>query len=131
MREDPKPTTAAEPPTFETALAELQRVVHDLEEGQLGLEASLARFETGIELLRSCCRILDSAEQKIEILTGADAAGNPETAPFDATASFDQQAKGTKKPGRKRSAPKGEPNVPDAPSSPAAAEPDSEDDRLF
>ena len=35
---------------FEDALAELEQVVHDLEDGQIGLEDSLARYERGVGL---------------------------------------------------------------------------------
>src|SRR5215472_1669203 len=92
------------PRNFEASLAVLQQIVHELEEGNLGLEASLARFEEGIRLLRSCHEILERAEQKIEILTGTDAAGNPQFAPFDATATLDSAEKGGTKPGRRRAA---------------------------
>jgi exodeoxyribonuclease VII small subunit len=111
------------PLTFEAALAQLQGVVHDLEEGTLGLEPSLARFEEGIRLLRNCYQILDRAEQKIEILTGQDAAGNPVTAPFDATATFAGEDKPAKKPGRRRSAKEpGESSSPAADSSGSGAD---------
>jgi exodeoxyribonuclease VII small subunit len=93
-------------PTFEGALAELQQIVHDLEEGELGLETSLSRFEEGIRLLRSCYRILEDAEQKIEILTRTDASGNPVTEPFDAAATFEGSKEPAKKPGRRRKAAK-------------------------
>ena len=94
------------PQSFEGSLTQLQKIVQDLEEGQLGLEASLSRFEEGIGILRSCFRILEQAEQRIEILTGQDAAGNPVTAPFDATATFEGGEKPAKKPGRRRPAAK-------------------------
>ena len=71
---------AAETPStvvsFEESLTELQMIVADLEEGSLGLESSLARFERGVGLLRACYVILDSAEQKIEILAQGDATGS-------------------------------------------------------
>ncbi len=67
-------------------LAELQDLVRILEEGTLGLDESIARFERGISLLRRCYQALERAEQKIELLTGFDRAGNPVTAPFDANA---------------------------------------------
>ena len=103
-------TSAAEPPrSFESALAVLQQIVHELEEGNLGLEASLARFEEGIHLLRSCHQILEQAEQRIEILTGTDAAGNPQLAPFDATATLEAGEKLAARPGRRRAAPASEP----------------------
>ena len=55
--------------SFEESLTELQSIVSELEDGSLGLEASLARFERGVGLLRACHVILESAEQKIETLT--------------------------------------------------------------
>jgi exodeoxyribonuclease VII small subunit len=97
------------PPTFEGSLANLQKIVQDLEDGNLGLEASLSRFEEGIRLLRSCYRILEEAEQKIEILTGVDGEGTPVTAPFDASATFEGGEKPVKKPGRRRGTTKGDP----------------------
>ena len=99
---------ASAPQSFEGSLAQLQQIVRDLEEGQLGLEVSLSRFEEGIGLLRSCFRILEQAEQRIEILTGQDAAGNPVTAPFDSTATFEGGERPAKKPGRRRGASKPE-----------------------
>lgn len=104
----PEPTNDSTAPSFEGALSQLQQIVHDLEEGELGLEPSLARFEQGIRLLRNCYQILEQAEQKIEILTGQDAAGNPVTAAFDAAATFEGTEKPAKKPGRRRAATKTE-----------------------
>jgi exodeoxyribonuclease VII small subunit len=69
---------------FEAALSELERIVQQLESGSLGLEPSMARFEQGIALLRQCYETLETAEQRIELLTGMDADGNPRTAPFPA-----------------------------------------------
>jgi exodeoxyribonuclease VII small subunit len=127
------------PLTFEAALEQLQTIVHELEEGELGLEASLARFEEGVRLLRTCYVILEQAEQKIEILTGADAAGNPVTAPFDATATFDAPDKPARKPARRRAAPRheeaGPPEVAPAPAAPSPVEEVEEEEtdgqRLF
>lgn len=70
-------------PSFEAALASLEQIVHDLEEGQLGLAESLTRYEGGVKLLKQCFGLLENAERKIELLTGVDAAGNPVTRPFD------------------------------------------------
>jgi exodeoxyribonuclease VII small subunit len=89
-------------PTFETALEQLQSIVHELEEGELGLETSLARFETGVGLLKQCYQILEQSEQRIEILTGVDGKGNPVVSPFDATATIESAEKGLKKPGKRR-----------------------------
>jgi exodeoxyribonuclease VII small subunit len=89
---------------FEQALDRLEFIVHELEEGQIGLEVSLARFEEGIRLLKNCHQVLEQAEQRIEILTGTDAAGNPLCAPFDARASVEASDPPERKPGRRRSA---------------------------
>lgn len=122
---DPVEPEAA--PTFEAALEELQRIVHELEEGRVGLETSLARFEEGVGLLRNCYRLLEQAEQRIEVLTGTDAQGNAITAPFDATATIEANDRGTKKPGRRRTATK-----PAATSAgPEAEEPEADEQRLF
>ncbi len=76
---------AAETPSsigsFEESLTELQAIVADLEDGSLGLESSLARFERGVGLLRACYVILDSAEQKIEVLAQVDATGSSQSEP--------------------------------------------------
>ena len=89
--------------SFEDQLAALQQIVSALESGQLGLEDSLARFEEGIGLLRQCQERLNSARQQIELLTGFDAAGQPITQPFDATATFTEPgAATTSKPAAKR-----------------------------
>jgi exodeoxyribonuclease VII small subunit len=69
--------------TFEQALAELDQVVRDLEDGQLGLEDALARYEKGVGLLKGCYAQLRVAEQRIVLLTGLDADGQPVTQPFE------------------------------------------------
>lgn len=72
--------------TFEQALAAIEAIVHELEEGQLGLEESLTRFERGAKLLRQCHEELQRAERRIELLTGVDADGRPICTPLDETA---------------------------------------------
>ena len=73
---------AAEP-TFEQALVEIEAIVRDLEEGRIGLEASLARYEQGVRLLRRCYEMLAQAERRIELVRGVDAEGNPVTTPLE------------------------------------------------
>lgn len=80
---------AESPVSFEESLGELQSIVSELEDGALGLETSLARFERGIGLLRTCYQILEAAEAKVEILTRFQAEGAAVTAPFGTAASFD------------------------------------------
>jgi exodeoxyribonuclease VII small subunit len=69
--------------SFEEALAELEGVVRDLEDGRLGLNDSLGRYEEGVRLLRFCHAALDQAERRIMLLTGVDESGAATTRPFD------------------------------------------------
>ncbi len=69
--------------TFEHSLAELETVVHDLEEGQLGLAEALARYEQGVKHLKHCYQLLEAAERKIDLLTGVAGDGTPSTTPFE------------------------------------------------
>jgi exodeoxyribonuclease VII small subunit len=68
--------------SFEHSLAELEAIVHDLEDGQLGLADALARYEQGVKHLKHCYALLQEAEQKIELLTGVADDGTPITEPF-------------------------------------------------
>ena len=79
-QEKPEPDDCE--PCFEESLAELEAIVHALEDGQLGLTESLARYEAGVKRLRHCFQLLQQAERKIELLTRVDAAGNAVTQPF-------------------------------------------------
>jgi exodeoxyribonuclease VII small subunit len=64
--------------TFESSLKELERIVEELEAGDLPLERSLELFEQGVKLSRECQKRLDQAERKVEILLkGADGSYSP------------------------------------------------------
>ena len=65
---------------FESALAELESIVKDLEQGNLALEKSLRLFERGVELSRYCHTRLDAAERRIEVLTEQGEPGPPPAA---------------------------------------------------
>jgi len=54
---------------FESAIAELEKIVKQLEEGDLPLETSLALFERGVTLSRYCHDQLGAAQQRIEVLS--------------------------------------------------------------
>jgi exodeoxyribonuclease VII small subunit len=54
---------------FESAIAELEKIVKQLEEGDLALDKSLALFERGVELSRYCHEQLGAAQLRIELLT--------------------------------------------------------------
>lgn len=53
---------------FEAALAELEGIVREMENGDLELEASITAYRRGIELLKHCRGQLDTAEAQIRIL---------------------------------------------------------------
>jgi exodeoxyribonuclease VII small subunit len=78
----PKPRAFAPPQDYESALAELDALVADMEAGQLSLEASLAAYRRGAELLAFCRRQLAAAEQQVRILED----GNLQPFPTETTA---------------------------------------------
>ncbi|AEC19001.1 hypothetical protein PT7_0461 [Pusillimonas sp. T7-7] len=59
---------AALPQDFETALAQLESLVAQMETGTLALDQSLAAYEQGVELAKICQRRLDQAEQQVRVL---------------------------------------------------------------
>ena len=81
--------------SFEDSLSDLERIVRDLEDGQLGLDEALARYEQGVALIRACQTQLGAAEQRILTLTGAEADGEAVLQPFahEATAKVAARAK--------------------------------------
>jgi exodeoxyribonuclease VII small subunit len=66
----------AEGLSFEAQLAQLERIVRELERGDLPLERSLELFEQGVRLSRECQERLNEAERRIEVLLRDDA-GRP------------------------------------------------------
>ncbi len=56
-------------PDFESNLAQLEKLVAEMEKGELSLDKSLKAFEQGIAIARACQQALSEAEQKVEILT--------------------------------------------------------------
>jgi exodeoxyribonuclease VII small subunit len=72
---DADPTPA---PSFEDQLRQLEGLVDTLERGDLSLEASLAAFERGVLLTRTCQQALDAAEQRVRILTSSTEGAEPE-----------------------------------------------------
>jgi exodeoxyribonuclease VII small subunit len=57
---------------FEKSLKQLETLVDILEKGDLSLEDSLKNFEQGVKLTRECRQALQSAEQKISVLSKQD-----------------------------------------------------------
>lgn len=62
--------------TFENSLSDLEKIVRQLEDGDLSLEESLKLFEDGVKLSRECQERLNQAERRIEVLL-KDEEGNP------------------------------------------------------
>jgi len=59
-------------PAFEEALAELEKIVANMEAGQLPLEESLAAYKRGTELLKFCQQKIQDAESQVRVLTEAN-----------------------------------------------------------
>ena len=72
----------SKPKTFESSLEELERIVRELEHGELTLEKSLELFEQGVKLSRECQERLNQAERRIEMLT-RDNQGRPIVTAFE------------------------------------------------
>ena len=59
--------------TFEQNLRRLEEIVRAMERGDVALEESLKLFQEGTELVRSCGKLLDDAEQQVKlVLSGPD-----------------------------------------------------------
>ncbi|PIE45432.1 MAG: exodeoxyribonuclease VII small subunit [Gammaproteobacteria bacterium] len=52
--------------TYEVAIAELEKILSQLENNDLPLEAAIKQFESGVALIKHCQAILDNTEQKIK-----------------------------------------------------------------
>ena len=63
--------------SFEESLAELEKIVSEMESGEMGLEEMVASFERGQKLVKACGKRLDEIERRIEVIKrGTD--GQPE-----------------------------------------------------
>jgi exodeoxyribonuclease VII small subunit len=74
--------TQAQSKNFEAGLAALEKIVRELERGDLPLEESLKLFEEGVRLSRECQERLSQAERRIEVLL-SDGEGRPVLSAFD------------------------------------------------
>ncbi len=74
--------TEAQGKGFEASLTALEKIVRELERGDLPLEKSLELFEQGVRLSRECQERLDQAERRIEVLL-RDGEGRPVLSAFD------------------------------------------------
>jgi exodeoxyribonuclease VII small subunit len=53
---------------FETLLKETEALVEELESGELSLDESLKKYETGVKNIRACAKLLTQAEEKVKLL---------------------------------------------------------------
>jgi exodeoxyribonuclease VII small subunit len=60
--------SAKTPASFESALADLETIIQAMESGEMPLEAALAAYKDGIELLKFCQGKLSDAEQQLKVL---------------------------------------------------------------
>jgi exodeoxyribonuclease VII small subunit len=81
MPEKHKPERPLE--NFEASLEELEKVVKELEGGDLPLERALALFEKGVGLSDACRKQLLEAETRVEILLKKNGKLQPEPLPLD------------------------------------------------
>ena len=66
-----------EKPTFEESLLRLEEILEQLEGDKVDLATALSQYEEGIRLLKNCHNILETAQQKIEVLRDGSTAGEP------------------------------------------------------
>ena len=76
MADGPSPVQTVA--SFETSLDELEKVVRELESGDLPLDRSLDLFSRGMQLSESCRKQLEEAETRVEILTRKEGTFQPE-----------------------------------------------------
>ncbi|MBS0299040.1 MAG: exodeoxyribonuclease VII small subunit [Gammaproteobacteria bacterium] len=68
MTKSSKQAASSQPESFEAASAELEKIVTAMEAGQMSLEASLAAYQRGAELLQYCQSKLQDAQQQVRML---------------------------------------------------------------
>ena len=61
--------TQPAPKSFEEGMRELETILSEMENGQIGLEESLTRYERGAFLIQHCRSVLSAAQTQIEQLT--------------------------------------------------------------
>ena len=70
MSKKTSPNTSVAPASFEEAMAELEQLVARMEAGDLPLEASVAAYQRGSELVKYCAGQLDKVESQVKVLEG-------------------------------------------------------------
>ena len=81
---------------FEQAMQRLEKIVEEMESGELPLEELIVRYEEGMKLVKVCQERLASAEQRIEIIT-CNSAGKPVVKKFEPAAAAQPETQGEPK----------------------------------
>ena len=76
--------------TFEQALARLESIVQSIEQGKIGLQDSIQKYEEGMKLKALCQSMITDAEQKIQKLHIAG--DHIRTEPFDARSETESES---------------------------------------
>jgi len=92
---------------FEDALNKLEKIVSDLEDGELKLDDAIKKYEEGVKLSRVCNKRLNEITKKIKVLVESDA-GDLVEEEFGAPALAMEKDADKDKPIRRKSRPKGE-----------------------
>ena len=66
---------------FEEALSRLEKIVDEMEKGDLSLDQALKKYEEGLKLTKLCTEVLEDAKKKIEVVAKG-ASGEIELKPF-------------------------------------------------
>lgn len=90
---------------FEKAMERLEKIVEDLESGNIALEDALKKYEEGVKLSRICQQRLSQAEKKIEVLTKS-LDGKLSKEPFDLEEAEEAEEKPAKSRAKGKPAPK-------------------------
>lgn len=80
-RKTPEKDAPSPVANFEHSLEELEQLVERMETGELSLEESLAAYERGVGLYRSCHQALEQAELRVRLLSDPQDPASSE--PFD------------------------------------------------
>jgi exodeoxyribonuclease VII small subunit len=67
---------------FEEALKKLEKIIDEMEKGDLSLDEALKKYQEGLELSRACSQRLENAKKKIDVLT-KNKKGDFELKPLD------------------------------------------------
>lgn len=92
---------------FEDALNKLEKIVDELESGELNLDEAIKKYEEGIRLSTVCGRKLNEVKKRIELLV-KDSSGNLKAKDFNEEPLDKDTGKDKPKQTRKKSRPKGE-----------------------